>query len=62
MSVTASREIFDALPYFDDDLQKFPHLKAKVDQELAKERVNANEIHPGVPPAITLFTVREALA
>ena len=63
MSVAGpSSEIFDSLPYYDDDLQKYPNLKAKVDQELARElkALNpGNGLHPRVPPAIELFAVRE---
>ncbi|KAH6917544.1 Pre-mRNA-splicing factor SPF27 [Coprinopsis sp. MPI-PUGE-AT-0042] len=53
-----SSEIFDSLPYYDDDLQKYPNLKAKVDQELAKELKALNPgggLHPRVPPAVELF-------
>jgi len=48
-------EIFDSLPYYDDDLEKFPILKQKVKQELAREPNPPQTIHPRVPPAITLF-------
>ncbi|KAF8898386.1 breast carcinoma amplified sequence 2 [Infundibulicybe gibba] len=30
-------DLFDSLPYYDDDLDKFPHLKQKVDQEFARQ-------------------------
>ncbi|TEB12115.1 breast carcinoma amplified sequence 2 [Coprinellus micaceus] len=48
----------DSLPYFDDDLQKFPYLRQKVDQELARElkKMNQGELHPKVPPPVELFT------
>ena len=52
-------EIFDSLPYYDDDLQKFPELKAKVQEELARELQESQTLHPRVPPAIELFAVRE---
>jgi len=48
-------EIFDSLPYYDDDLQKFPELKAKVQDELARELKESQTLHPRVPPAIELF-------
>ncbi|KAF8971530.1 Pre-mRNA-splicing factor SPF27, partial [Flammula alnicola] len=49
-------EIFDSLPYYDDDLQKYPHLREKVEQELARERGNAPQtLHPSIPPPIELF-------
>ena len=54
-----SLEIFDSLPYYDNDLQKYPHLKQKVEQELASELQSSDTLHPRVPPAIELFTVRE---
>lgn len=62
MSAGPSSEIFDSLPYYDDDLQKYPNLKAKVDQELAKELKALNPsgaLHPRVPPPVELFAVRE---
>lgn len=57
----SSNDIFDSLPYYDDDLQNFPHLQQKVEQELARElkKVNQTVLHPKVPPPVELFTVRE---
>lgn len=51
-------DILDSLPYFDDDLQKYPFLKDKVEEEIARElgKVPAT-LHPGVPPEVELFTV-----
>lgn len=54
--------MFDSLPYYDDDIQKYPHLKQKVEQELARELQSSDALHPRVPPAIELFTVREHLS
>jgi hypothetical protein len=51
-------EIFDSLPYYDDDLEKFPVLKQKVEQELAREPKPPQTLHPRVPPPVTLFAVR----
>ncbi|GLB36413.1 putative mRNA processing [Lyophyllum shimeji] len=51
----AAPEIFDSLPYYDDDLQKFPDLKQKVDRELAREPKPPSELHPRVPPPFELF-------
>ncbi len=53
-------DILDSLPYFDDDLQKYPFLKDKVEQEIARElgKVPAT-LHPKVPPEVELFAVRE---
>lgn len=52
-------DIFDSLPYYDDDLQKFPYLKEKVEQELAREPKFPSTLHPRVPPDVELFAVRE---
>ncbi|KAF8203250.1 breast carcinoma amplified sequence 2-domain-containing protein [Pholiota molesta] len=52
---TSRTEIFDSLPYYDDDLQKFPYLKEKVDQELARELKAPQTLHPRVPPSVELF-------
>ncbi|KAJ4489552.1 breast carcinoma amplified sequence 2 [Lentinula edodes] len=49
-------EIFDSLPYYDDDLTKFPFLKEKVEKELAREPKPPTTLHPRVPPAYELFT------
>lgn len=52
-------EIFDSLPYYDNDLDVHPILKQKVDAELAREsRNNPQTLHPNVPPPIELFSVR----
>lgn len=59
---TMSLEMFDSLPYYDDDMQKYPHLKQKIEQELARELQSSSTLHPRVPPAIELFTVREHLS
>ncbi len=56
-----SADLLDSLPYYDDDLQKFPILKEKVDHELAKEGKPPSELHSRVPPPIELFTVREQI-
>ncbi|KAJ2928739.1 hypothetical protein H1R20_g8176, partial [Candolleomyces eurysporus] len=54
----SSNDIFDSLPYYDDDLQNFPHLQQKVEQELARElkKVDQTALHPKVPPPVELFT------
>jgi hypothetical protein len=54
-----STGLLDSLPYYDDDLQKFPVLREKVDHELAKEGKPPTGLHPRVPLPIELFTVRE---
>ena len=57
--VQEQHEIFDALPYYDNDLDVHPALKKKVEAELAREnRLNpTGTLHPKVPPAIELFAV-----
>ncbi|KAG6910603.1 hypothetical protein DXG01_009554 [Tephrocybe rancida] len=54
-------EIFDSLPYYDDDLQKYPSLQLKVEQELARQPKPPTTLHPRVPPAFELFSVREQI-
>lgn len=49
--------IIDSLPYYDNDLELYPNLKAKVEKELAREPKAPQELHEKVPPAIELFTV-----
>ncbi|KAG6837033.1 hypothetical protein H0H93_015896 [Arthromyces matolae] len=53
---SSQAEIFDSLPYYDDDLQRFPDLKLKVDRELAKEPKPPSTLHPNVPPPFELFS------
>ena len=56
--VQQPEELFDSLPYYDNDLDVQPVLKQKVDAELAKEnRKNPTTLHPKVPPPIELFKV-----
>ncbi|KAG6869188.1 hypothetical protein C0993_012287 [Termitomyces sp. T159_Od127] len=56
MAEASHPEIFDSLPYYDDDLQKFPDLKLKVEQELAREPKPPSTLHPRVPPSLELFS------
>lgn len=51
-------EIFDSLPYYDDDLDQDPLLQELVQKEIAKEPKPSSEPHPNLPPAFELFTVR----
>lgn len=52
-------EIFDSLPYYDNDLDVHPALRQKVEAELAREsRNNPQTLHPKVPPPLELFSVR----
>jgi pre-mRNA-splicing factor SPF27 len=58
-SQESQNEIFDSLPYYDDDLQKFPILQQKVEQELARQAKPPSTLHPRVPPPFEPFSVRE---
>ena len=49
--------IFDALPYYDDDLEVHPELRVKVEKELVREGKPPTTLHPKVPPPIDLFSV-----
>jgi len=49
--------IFDALPYYDNDLEVHPDLRSKVEKELAREGKPPTALHPKVPPPIDLFSV-----
>ena len=49
--------IFDALPYYDNDLEVHPELRSKVEKELAREGKPPTTLHPKVPPPIDLFSV-----
>jgi len=53
--------IFDALPYYDNDLEVHPELKAKVEKELAREGKPPTTLHPKVPPPVNLFSQRPLL-
>lgn len=48
---------FDSLPYYDNDLELYPFLKEKVEQELAREPKPPQTMHPLVPPPLELFKV-----
>jgi hypothetical protein len=53
---------FDSLPYYDNDLELYPFLKEKVEQELAREPKPPQTIHPLVPRPIELFKVGVEIA
>ncbi|KAI0034940.1 breast carcinoma amplified sequence 2 [Vararia minispora EC-137] len=68
--VDASQSIptfFDALPYYDDDLERFPILRERVQHEIAVEvqklqQVHGDRLHPHVPPDLDLFKEHALLA
>jgi hypothetical protein len=51
-TTTEGADLFESLPYYDDDLQKYPHLAALVDKELARELRASQTLHPNVPPLV----------
>ncbi|KAG0703116.1 breast carcinoma amplified sequence 2 [Suillus ampliporus] len=55
-------EIFDSLPYYDNDLEQNPILKEKVERELAREPKPPQTLHPRVPPPLELFKDKPWLA
>ncbi|KAF5368326.1 hypothetical protein D9758_002341 [Tetrapyrgos nigripes] len=55
-STVPTTEIFDSLPYYDNDLDEDPTLREKVERELARHRKNPTTLHPRVPEAYQLFT------
>ncbi|KAG2044269.1 breast carcinoma amplified sequence 2 [Suillus americanus] len=55
-------EIFDSLPYYDNDLEQNPILRGKVEHELAREPKPPQTLHPRVPPPIELFKDKPGLA
>ncbi|KAL0579795.1 hypothetical protein V5O48_002206 [Marasmius crinis-equi] len=55
-SEAQSLEIHDSLPYYDQELELYPHLQQKVQQELAREPKPPTTLHPRVPPPFELFT------
>ncbi|OAX44862.1 breast carcinoma amplified sequence 2, partial [Rhizopogon vinicolor AM-OR11-026] len=55
-------EIFDSLPYYDNDLEQNPILKEKVERELAREQKPPQTLHPRVPPPYELFKNNPLLA
>ncbi|KAK0208480.1 Pre-mRNA-splicing factor SPF27 [Desarmillaria ectypa] len=55
-SSTASVDIYDSLPYYDDDLEKFPLLRQKVEQEIARQSKPPTSVHPRLPPPYEPFS------
>ncbi|KAF9036488.1 breast carcinoma amplified sequence 2 [Hymenopellis radicata] len=53
---TSTREILDSLPYYDNDLERYPLLKQKVERELARQAKAPTALHPNVPPEYELFS------
>ncbi|KAJ7597635.1 Pre-mRNA-splicing factor SPF27 [Mycena floridula] len=49
-------EIFDSLPYYDNDIDISPLLKQKVEQELGRQLKPPAGLHPNIPPPFELFT------
>jgi Breast carcinoma amplified sequence 2 (BCAS2) len=51
-------EIYDSLPYYDNELEKHPELKEIVEKEFAKAPKLPTTLHPKVPPEPNLFAVK----
>ena len=65
MSTDSAPAFFDALPYYDDDLERFPILRERVHHEIAVEvqrlqQEHSDRLHPHVPPDLDLFRVSYA--
>lgn len=60
MASTSSPAFFDALPYYDNDLDTHPILREKVQHELAVEvqKLKQDAPHPNLPPVYEPFKVR----
>jgi len=55
-------EIYDSLPYYDNDLEQYPNLKEVVEREFATVSKPPTTLHPKVPPEALLFTNNPLLA
>lgn len=56
-TTTNSEGLLDSLPYYDNDLERYPILKEKVERELAREPKPPLSLHPLVPPPFEPFEV-----
>lgn len=59
MQEVAAPQLFDSLPYYDNDLETHPILREKVQHELAVEtqKIQQETLHPRIPPSVELFVV-----
>jgi len=59
MQAAPASQLFDSLPYHDNDLEVHPILREKVQHELAVEtqKTQQETLHPRVPPPVELFVV-----
>ncbi|KAH9060843.1 breast carcinoma amplified sequence 2 [Lactarius vividus] len=64
MQAVPAPQLFDSLPYYDNDLETHPILREKVQHELAVEtqKLQQETLHPRVPPAVELFVNNPLLA
>ena len=62
MQAAAAPQLFDSLPYYDNDLETHPILREKVQHELAVEtqKIQQETLHPRVPPSVELFVVSQS--
>ena len=59
MEAPPAPQLFDSLPYYDNDLETHPILREKVQHELAVEtqKIQQETLHPRIPPPVELFVV-----
>lgn len=59
MQEAPASQLFDSLPYYDNDLETHPILREKVQHELAVEtqKIQQETLHPRVPTSVELFVV-----
>ncbi|KAI9445471.1 breast carcinoma amplified sequence 2-domain-containing protein [Lactarius indigo] len=64
MQAAPAPQLFDSLPYYDNDLETHPILREKVQHELAVEtqKIQQETLHPRVAPAVELFVNNPLLA
>ena len=62
MQAAAAPQLFDSLPYYDNDLETHPILREKVQHELAVEtqKIQQETLHPRVPPSVEIFVVSQS--
>jgi len=62
-TMDSEADIIESLPYYDNDQEKYPQLRAKVEQEIARElkQIPQQSLHPRVPPPATLFERNDLL-
>jgi pre-mRNA-splicing factor SPF27 len=59
MQAAHAPQLFDSLPYYDNDLDTHPILRERVQHELAVEtqKLQQETLHSRIPPPLELFVV-----